>query len=217
MPRTVRRFCSPCVTLAWLCGAMMTLASASAQSDPDPWKSLASEPEWRFTRPSLSILKIPGTNAARGNGFTWLHPVRNRSNWIEEVIMPGHEHEARAFAFHLIRVTPKRKGCSRFQPIDPVDPSTTRPAAESCQSVFPRSEAEAASPYRSVIGQRVFMENRTGPPAMTLRMNLREHATKSSRLPQSASRWLALSPFPLGFCAWWFIGFHPRQHTEPDC
>jgi hypothetical protein len=142
---------------------MVSLASASAQSDPDPWKSLASKPEWRFTDRAYLYLRFRDKRGP-GEQFTWLHPVRNRSNWVEEVFMPGREYEARAFAYHLVRVTPKGYEVS-FQPIDPVDPSPQRLLPLKATKVFfPRSKPKLFSLTNNLSVQGFYGDPHRPPP-----------------------------------------------------
>jgi hypothetical protein len=129
-----------------LCGVSIFAFAATVLSQPhsDPWKSLASEPEWKFNDPAYLYLRFRD-KGLRGESLTWVHPIHHRSNWVEEVFMPGHEHDARAFAYHLIRETPEGYEVS-FQPIDPIDPSAKRPLPlKDIRVFFPRSKPKLFS------------------------------------------------------------------------
>ena len=57
--------------------------------------------------------------------------------------MPGHEQEAHAFSFKLVRVTPKDYEVS-FQPIEPVKPWLQRPLlSKDVRLFFPRSKRKS--------------------------------------------------------------------------
>jgi hypothetical protein len=105
----------------------------------DTWKSLANEPEWRLTDPAYLYLAFTD-HSVPGESLTWLHPVRQRSNWCEEAFMPEEQRKARAFAWRLTRETPQGYEVS-FQPVEPIEPWTERPTAGKEITVFfPRLE-----------------------------------------------------------------------------
>jgi hypothetical protein len=114
-------------------------AVAAAQAPADIFPALAREPEWRLTDPAYLYLAF-SYKGVRGDSLTWLHPVRNRSNWCEEAIAPNQKELPRAFAYHLSRETPQGYEVA-FQPIDPTEPSMERPFPRKIVTViFPKSE-----------------------------------------------------------------------------
>ena len=118
---------------------VFAVCSAVAGQQFDVWKSLENEPEWRLTDPAYLYLIIRHSELA-GDTLTFLHPVRLRSNWCEEIFMPDQQRQARAFAYHLVRETPEGYEVS-FQPVDPMEPWTERPVAgKEIKVLFPPSE-----------------------------------------------------------------------------
>src|SRR5882724_1908822 len=118
---------------------ILALSGAVAGQQPDIWKSLAKEPDWRLTDPAYLYLIIRHKEVP-GDTLTFLHPTRHRSNWCEETFMPQERQNARAFAYHLSRETPEGYEVT-FQPVDPIEPWTERPiAGKELKVFFPRSE-----------------------------------------------------------------------------
>ena len=109
-------------------------AVAAAQTPEYTYPYLGREPEWRLTDPAYLYL------AFSNGSLTWLHPVRNRSNWCEETFAPHQKDPPRAFAYHLGGETPQGYEVI-FQPIDPNEPQMERPLPGRIVAIiFPRSE-----------------------------------------------------------------------------
>ena len=118
---------------------IVALSSAMAGQQPDIWKTLAKEPDWRLTDPAYLYLVIRHKDSA-GDSITFLHPTRLRANWCEEMFMPDQQRQAHAFVFRLVHETTRGYEVS-FQPVDPVEPWTERPVAgKEIRVLFPRSE-----------------------------------------------------------------------------
>jgi hypothetical protein len=118
---------------------ILALAAAAAGQQPDIWKSLAKEPDWRLTDPAYLYLIIRHREPY-GDILTFLHPTRQRSNWCEEIFMPEEQQKARAFEYRLTRETLQGYEVT-FQPVDPIEPWTERPiAGKELKVFFPRSE-----------------------------------------------------------------------------
>ena len=118
---------------------ILALFGAVAGQQPDIWKSLEKEPDWRLTDPTYLYLIIRHRELP-GDTLTFLHPVRLRSNWCEEIFMPDQQQRAHAFVYHLVHETPQGYEVS-FQPVDPIEPWTERPVGgKQIKVFFPRSE-----------------------------------------------------------------------------
>ena len=110
---------------------ILVLSSAIAGQQSDIWKSLANQPEWRFTDPAYLYLVIR-QRETRGDSVTFLHPTQHRSNWCEESFMPAERQKARE--------TPEGYEVT-FQAVDPIEPWIERPlAGKEFRVFFPRSE-----------------------------------------------------------------------------
>jgi len=119
--------------------ASVVVGTALAGPESNMWKSLAREPDWRLTDPAYLYLIIRHREPS-GDMLTFLHPIRRRSNWCEEIFMPEERQKARAFAYRLTSETPEGYEVT-FQPVEPIEPWTERPiAGKELKVLFPRSE-----------------------------------------------------------------------------
>jgi hypothetical protein len=119
--------------------SVLVLSGRLAGQHPDIWQSLAKEPDWRLSDPAYLYLVIQDGDTSR-EFLTFLHPARLRANWCEEAFMPDQQRQAHAFAYHLVRQTPRGYEVS-FQPVDPTEPWTGRPVAgKELKVFFPRAE-----------------------------------------------------------------------------
>jgi len=125
----------------WLCSLLVTTLAGSGWSQPhsNQPRFFDSEPEWRLTDPAYLYLRFKH-KPDKGDSLTWIHPIRNRSGWCEEVFIHGQEGDARAFAFRLTRETPQGYEVS-FQPIEPTKPWIKhRLPIKDVRVFFPRSK-----------------------------------------------------------------------------
>lgn len=126
------------------------VGTALAQNRWDWLTFPGNQPEWEIQDPSFLYLSFKD-KGGMGETLTWLHPMKGRFNLYWESWMPGHQQDARAFAYQLIREAPEGYEVS-FQPIDPI---TEQPLPlKDTTAFFPRSTRQliALTDKLSVVG-----------------------------------------------------------------